>query len=68
MNPQNGHPPKLALSEREAAKAIGVSPRTLWQRAKDRDIPFLNPWLQRSVLCVWRRSDRTQQFMPSSDH
>ena len=33
--------PRLALSEEDTAKAIGVCPRTLWQHAKDGNIPFL---------------------------
>ena len=36
---RNGHPPKLALGQRDAAKAISVSERTLWQLTKDGHIP-----------------------------
>jgi excisionase family DNA binding protein len=31
--------PPLALRAKEAAKALGISPRHLWQLTKDGDIP-----------------------------
>ena len=31
--------PTLALRPREAAKALGISPRTLWQLTKDGKVP-----------------------------
>ncbi|MFO0885917.1 MAG: helix-turn-helix domain-containing protein [Pirellulales bacterium] len=31
----------LLLSERDAAKFLGISPRTLWQLRKDGRIPFV---------------------------
>jgi excisionase family DNA binding protein len=38
MNPTNLSSP-LALRPREAAKALGISPRLLWQLTKDGHIP-----------------------------
>jgi excisionase family DNA binding protein len=34
-------PPVLALRPREAAKALGISPRLLWQLTRDGRIPFV---------------------------
>ena len=33
--------PPLALRSRDAAKALGISPRKLWQMTKDGQIPFV---------------------------
>jgi len=38
---RNGHPPKLALGPRDAAKAIGISERTLWQLTHDGCIAYV---------------------------
>lgn len=35
----DGNPPPLALRPRDAAKALGISPRLLWQLTKDGRIP-----------------------------
>ena len=34
-----GTPPPLALRPRDAARALGVSPRTLWQWTRDGLVP-----------------------------
>lgn len=34
-------PPPLALRPRDAAKALGISPRLLWQLTKDERIPCI---------------------------
>lgn len=54
--------PRLALRPREAAQALGVSPKTLWTWTKNNEIPFvrhgkavlypvssLNEWLASKV-------------------
>jgi len=41
MNSNTPTTPILALDERDAAKALGVSPRTMWQLARDGHIPFV---------------------------
>ena len=40
--------PSLALRPRDAAKALGISPRLLWQLTHDGHIPFVK--LNRTVL------------------
>jgi excisionase family DNA binding protein len=57
--------PTLALRPREAAKAIGVSERTLWAMTKSREIPYmrlgriilysvesLRAWLEAKTVCT----------------
>jgi excisionase family DNA binding protein len=43
-----GDLPTLALRPREAAKALGVSERTLWQLTKDHKIPHVR--LGRAII------------------
>ncbi len=33
-------PPALALSERDAARALGISPRTLWELRTRGEVPY----------------------------
>ncbi len=49
MTSQNAQTtPALALRPRDAAQALGVSPRKLWQMTKDGEIPSLK--VGRTVL------------------
>lgn len=51
MTPQ-AEPPTLALRPREAAKALSISPRLLWQLTKDGHVPHVKVGAgkRRSVL------------------
>ena len=47
-NPTDPATPTLALRPRDAAKALGISPRLLWQLTHDGQIPFVK--VRRTVL------------------
>jgi excisionase family DNA binding protein len=43
--PESSHnpsPPKLLISQRDAAKALSISERTLWAATKRGEIPYIN--------------------------
>ncbi len=75
MNNDLLHPkpdaPRLALRQREAAEAIGVSPRTLWSWTQSGDVPHirrgktilypveaLRRWLNKQATQAAAESDR----------
>lgn len=43
----------MALRPRDAAKALGVSPRTLWQWTKDKRIPHVQVGTGRRQLTLY---------------
>lgn len=57
--------PRILLTEQEAAQALGISPRALWQLRADGDVPFVS--IGRSVryrpsdLEAWAGAQVTRQ-------
>ncbi len=71
LNQPAGQAPRLALSCREAAEALGISERTLWQHVKDGRIPHVRFGSRRvfplRVLEEWLLQEaRTETFADCS--
>jgi excisionase family DNA binding protein len=68
MELRNDSAPKLALRPREAAAALGISQRTLWQLTKDGHIPCVRVGkgkrkavlYPRELLTQWLRDHATR--------